>query len=162
MKSHILETNFTSVLGVVVESVQFSIEVRQFVAHIAKALLSELNYGDYKAREAELGRVYAKIQDVFYFFNVNTHINSMQIRNAIRVLDMRINHCENSLKIGDWTKADSHPQHFEGITEKTRDSYIRKDFGIFATLYNGKTMEVMLATRQILVDSLITITPEFE
>jgi hypothetical protein len=162
--THIIAINTSVTEGVAVTSAQFSIEIRTAVAGTAKGLLSELSYKTPGCNTREmLGTTYINIVNTFDCWNTTSTIPASMIRNAIRIMDMRIQHCNNSLKEGSWSKAPSFPCHFvQGITDKTSDSYVCHNTALFNSQYNGNTMELMLATRQILVDSLITITPEFE
>jgi hypothetical protein len=161
---HIIEVSKTEVIGVAVKSVQFSHQVRLAICQTAKGLLTELNPFDLK-EYTMLGfaNLYSKIKDVYTIFNEEVHTPAKDIRNAIRVLDLRIQHCSDSLKQGEWKETYVSSHHLEGITEKTAMSFVKKSEGeLISEHYIGSTMELMLATRQILVYSLITITSDFE
>jgi hypothetical protein len=160
---HIIETTTIPATGVAVESVQFSREVRLAVCHTAKALLGELDPNRETKSSQSFGLVYARIKDTFNVFNSETHTPALFIRNAIRVLDMRIQHCNESLKQGDWVDTGMiYGFSVPNITEKTGTTYVKNSDNIISEHYVGTTMELMLATRQILVDSLITVSPDFE
>jgi hypothetical protein len=158
--NHIEKINFSPATGVVVESVKFSKDVRIAVCHTAKSLLSEVPFHSTPDVFTEL---YFNIKKVFDYWNSNNVIYAHMVRNAIRVLDMRIEHCQNSLKEGDWKEIESHGWFVPiGNQEKKNPSFVKKGDYIMVPVYNGNTMEAMVATRQILVDSLIIISPEFE
>jgi hypothetical protein len=156
--NHIIRTNFEIIKGRAISSVVFSKDIRIAVCHTAKSLLSELDLN-----ESDFYIKYRAIRNVFDIFNGSETIYAKWIRNAIRVLDMRIEHCQNTLKEGDWKEIESHGWFVPiGNQKKKNPSFVKKGDYIMVPVYNGNTMEIMVATRQILVDSLIIISPEFE
>jgi hypothetical protein len=162
---HIIEVITAPATGVVVESVKFSHDIKRVVVYTAKNLLSELSHQTPGCNTKEaLGTMYLNIKSVFEYWNSSSIIQVHMIRNAIRVLNLRINHCENSLKEGEWTELrDDHcPFVLNIIEKKNYKNYRKVGNEVLHTQYSGTTMAIMVATRQILVDSLIAITTEFE
>jgi hypothetical protein len=152
--SHIISTNTEETVGVVVKSVRFSAEVRTAVFIIATSLLSELE--DYQLK------YYTGIRKVARMFNINDEVTAINIRNAIRTIDLRIAHCESDKTIYAMIPVEGF-SHTTVFCSEPQTNYIAPiHCGLVKPHYNGVTMVTMKTVRQILVDSLITITPEFE
>lgn len=162
MQEHILKTTTEIKEARVIIAVSFSKEIRIFICMTAKSLLSELVVKNFKSVE-EFAKTYDAIQGVFGVFDYCESINTKYIKNAIRVLDLRITHCADSIKNGDWKESEQLGCPDFGILENpSAKIFVKNHEGIINRFYNECTMEAMLATRQILIDSLITLTPEFE
>lgn len=163
MSQHIINTSVTPATGVAVEFVTFSHQVCKVVIVTAKSVLSEIHCGLTDKDHFAFGVLHAKIQETANYWNTAPRISASMIRNAIRVLDVRINHCRESFKDGTWVFCRNIEDTFaDGIIPKKDYKMYRKSNQIVDSYYNEATMALMIATRQILVDSLITISSEFE
>jgi hypothetical protein len=156
---HIVDIHRTEVSGIAVTSVIFTEELRMFIAGIAQSLLSELHL--FKWNAEKLFKVYHSTANVFEAFNKYKNTSAYVVRNAIRVLNLRIEHCERQKLSSDWQHV-AYETNFLAIEEGKYAFLVERTNALIPKRYNESTMKAMVEARQILTNSLINITDEFE
>lgn len=167
MLNHIWDIQ-TSIKEVsVIEKISFSNDVKKVVVFMSKGLLSELYSVSSEYKDFAL--IYKKIVETMNCFNEESYVSVNIIKNAIRILDLRMRICKSNFE----SKKDNYSIIEENActmdnnilneNEKFGRLWVNvKDVEFKIEFYNEVTMRLMEKTREILVNSLISLTSDFE
>ena len=134
-------------------------DIRRFICAMAYAHLSELDItkDDFKT-------VYKTVKEIYYTYNTSRFVLPSDIRNAMRMLDRRIAHCNNSLKEGEWVEESFDYIHDWSCLLPKGSTIIKKkiDNSMIRNRFNQYTMDCMILVRQMLSDAIVIINANFE